>query len=640
MPFSVKENLREKIKSIPHTSGVYKMLDREGQIIYIGKAKNLYKRVSSYFTKNTDRQITRMLVETIHNIDVITTTNEGEALILENNLIKKHQPFFNIDLKDNKTYPYLVLLRTKKSLSLVKTRNKNLLGSYFGPYTPVSLADYYLKALHMLYPLKKCNRQNFPKGFKPCFYFDIGQCLDYCRGEVGEEEISNLFNEVKGLLSHRKQSQLIKKINLSIKENSEKNNFEKAKTLHEILSLIQVSQNQQSVEWLNENNFDVMDFREIYGVIALTILKYREGKLLNKESFKLNNKSEKSAASYDLMHLAESLSQFLFEYYKQPHHRVKIILSRAFNEQEILTAIKESIKYASFQGADQEKKNAQPVKVEIPQRGDKMNLIKIAEANTNYQLELLKTKPALEKVLKQLKEILLLPKIPRAIESYDVANTGDQAIMAGLVAFKDGKKDPKNYRLFNMRETPGQDDYKSIEETIYRRFQRLLKEKKDFPDLVIIDGGKGQLNAALKGISRLVDQGGSEKSGAAILAQKIPIISLAKREEIIFVPKKEHGIALPHTHSVLRFLVSIRDETHRFINTRHQLKRKKLSLMSELLSIPNFGPIKLKRVMHNFPSLTEIKKSSPEKIKQLTQLSEKDIINLKKFIGGRVNSLG
>ncbi len=609
--------LKKKIATFPSAAGIYKMLDENKKIIYIGKAKNLKKRVASYFTKQSQRKITEILVQKINAIEFITTNNEREALILENNLIKQYQPFFNIDLKDNKTYPYLLLTTHEKFPQLLKTRIKGKKGIYFGPYPNVQVVDNYLKIFNLLYPLKKCLRKKFPANFKPCFYFDLGQCLDYCTGNVPQEKTTTINHEIKTLLGKNKNP-LIKKINEQMQIAIKKQNYEKAQLLKESLILIKTEGKQQSVEWLKEDDFDVIDFLTSDKIIVMTILKFRGGKLIQKESFPFKGKFLFSKDSFSPP-LKELLSQFLFEFYKNYQEKInQILLSESFFYDNFHQEISEVINQA-FALAFPEIINPHFVKVKIPQKGNKLRLLELARANSRYEAIQQKEKPQENEVLVVLRDLLGLPTLPQVIESFDIANTANQGIMGGMVSFYKGKKSPKDYRVFNVKSTAIQDDFKSMEEVITRRYSRLLQEKKKLPDLVLIDGGKGQLGKA-------------QASLTALGITETPVISLAKKKETIFLPRLAEGISLPFSHPVLRLLVSIRDETHRFVNSRHASRRTKETLTSRLTKIKNFGPVKIKKVLQNFQNLEEIKTLSPEEIYQRTKLNKKDIDALLHFL--------
>ena len=537
-------------------------------------------------------------------------------MILENNLIKRYSPFFNIDLKDNKTYPYLWLTTHETFPQLIKTRYKGPQGSYFGPYPNVYLVDQYIKLFNLLYPLKKCSRKKFPPNFKPCFYFDIGQCLDYCAGKVTKEKIASITKEIKELLGNNKKS-LLKKINAHINDAVVKQNYEKAKLLKESLTLIEDYDNQQSVEWLSEDDFDVIDFNCWEMILIVTILKFRNGKLINKESYKINGRM--LFFKEDLStNLQEALKQYLFEYYQKTYDRVKkIYLSDSFLKEKFFLEIEKTIQIAFSLNFPQI--NNHLLKVKVPLKGNKTHLIELAKSNSNYKLAEEKLKMKEEEVLGELQKLLTLPKKPKLIESFDIANTADQGIMGGMVCFVNGKKHKSDYRLFNIKTTAKQDDFKSMEEVIHRRYSRQLKERKKLPDLILIDGGKGQLNAALKSLHQLE-------------LSKVPVISLSKKKETIFVPNLKEGLNLPFSHPCLRFIISLRDETHRFINYQHSKKRSKINLKSSLLNIKNFGKVKVNKLLSTIEDFNEIANCSLEEVKKITKLKEKDAAALMKHL--------
>lgn len=618
-PSDVALQLREKVRLFPEKSGVYRMYDKKGVICYIGKAKNLRHRVSSYFNSSQKRLVTHILLSKVFTIDYLVTQTETEALILENNLIKRHQPFFNIDLKDNKTYPYLLLTTEYGYPRLVKTRSLQKKGMYFGPYTNVPLMHAFLEAVNHLYPLKKCSQNKFPKNFKPCLYYHIGECLDYCRGGVKRETIKKMIDEIKDLLRGN-HGVLVKKLKEEMKLESARENFERALTFRNIIDTFTQLTTEQSVSTTGEDHFDALHYTTDEKHFIIALLQFRMGKLVNKHIFDFETplfsedqvEAAKEPSNYFLV---DTFSRFLYDYYSRQEELIGEVLlpSSLFvaydgAEEELLNSLTSAIEKKNKERDD--KKIPLPLLV-TPQKGAKKRFLKLAEVNAALSLQELVRKNQRNNVLKLVKEKLLLTRLPKVIESFDVANTADRHIMAGMVRYVDGRKEKAGYRLFHIKHVSHQDDFMSMKEAVFRRYDRLIREKKDLPDLVMIDGGKGQLSAAKSALDSLK-------------LPQVPIISLAKKEEWIYLSAKGEPLKLPHTHAVLRFLVEIRDETHRFINSSHVRKRDKDELKSCLEEVKGLGEKKIKILLTRFDNLEQIKQCTPKQIEELPFFGRKD----------------
>lgn len=606
----VAEHLHKQIQNTPEFPGIYKMLDHRGNIIYIGKAKNLKKRIASYFQKNLPRKITRILVQQIYSFDTIVTDTEKEALLLEDHLIKQNRPFFNIELRDNKTYPYLWLTINKGYPQLIKTRSRPPAnrGYLFGPYSNVYELNMYIEVLHSLYPLKKCSQEKFPKNFKPCLYYDIGQCLDYCTGGVSREQMKGLLNEVKNTIDGSKKNKqvLSEKLNHKLSREIKHLNFEKAKVIKEQMQLLETFNHQQKILFRHENNFDIVEVELSDDFLIIVVLEFRMGRLSNKKTYECFTLPELYEQTKIDHWVETTLGKFIISYYSDHQRPIleEVIVPQLLKnvtsiEAEIVHYLKSNLDYDFT------------FKMLQPKKGKRYNLLKLAKANAKLSASEINRAKEKETYIKELKKILNLKTPPSSIESFDIANTGEQSIMAGMVRFVDGKKDKNNYRLFNIKSTREQDDFLSMSEAVYRRYKRLLQENKPFPDLVLIDGGKGQLSAA-------------EKSLARLGVKNQMIVSLAKKEEELFVPKNKNPLKLDLQNPALFFLMSVRDETHRFVNTSHRRQRDKKTLESVLSSIPNIGAKKKQILNLHFESIEEIKNTTEEKICSLPYFSKKD----------------
>ncbi len=693
---------RQKTRVFPALPGVYKMFNHENKIIYIGKAKNLRSRVASYFHSHHERAITGILVAQIWGIDYIIAESEKEALVIENDLIKRYKPFFNIDLRDNKTYPYLVFSTENNFPQLFKTRKLGLKGMYFGPYTNVKLMNVYLDVVNSLYPLKKCAKQKFPKGFKPCLYYHIGKCLDYCSANVTKETIDELARKVKKLLKTSPKD-LIGSLEIEMQKASEKLDYERAMTLRDSIGIMNSIEEEEPARLQDESSFDVLHYKASHGWMIIAVLCFREGKLLHKDVHEFKNElfagggeteeaikadEDMEYRAYDLSLLVDVFSQFLYSYYKSyretgecisrvlipesiyyaegASEQLKLSLKAAFADDELLPRLgtgtgtrgggrkkeQSSLPRQSAVMGISESKQAEaeagaylgmarfgPVASELqeefefkvkvkakkaPQlqtalRGQGRRYLELAKANAGYSFYELLRKKERQDQCKHLKEALGLKKIPQLVDCFDVANIGDYNIVAACVRFLRGEKDTSNYRLFNMRFTKTQNDFLSMAEAVFRHYRRMVEENKTLPDFVLIDGGKGQLSAALRSLENL----GIDK--------KMVIASLAKKEELLFLPKLSQPIKLSHQDPALQFLVHVRDEAHRFVNKHHQWRRSKQAFQSSLHAVKGLGLKKTKTLLRHFDSLEELKLASKEKVLKLPFIGEKDYCLLVSF---------
>ena len=594
------------------------MLGSDEDILYIGKAKNLSHRVRSYFTGKTDRLLITYLVHRIVDVEIIITPTERDALLLENNLIKEHQPYFNIDLKDAKSYPYIRLTSHERFPRIYKTRERVKGGEYFGPYTNLPKMYLLIELINDLYPLKKCRQQRFPKGFKPCMYFHIDKCLPYCTGKVSKKEIAFLKESARKVLKGG-----INGIRQAIKEKmhsaKDKQYFEVALAHRRQLEELEGINEKQQVQLNSEKNLDVFNYHISDSGIIFVVLNFRDGNLIDKQSFPF----EKDAFKDDWQDVEfspyfwELFNSFILQYYQIVIEPIKEILTPFVleNRQAI-----EEILIQRYAKQTRSEIRAKCFKFITPLQGQKKNLLDLAKANArlSYQ-ELIKAKEKAN-YIQELKKILKLKKTPQTIECFDIANTGDKAILAGMVRFVKGEKDSQNYRIFNIKSTEKQDDFISMKEAVYRRYRRLLDEKKTLPDLILIDGGKGQLSSAVESLNALGLKGQ-------------PIISIAKKEEQIYVPKKSHPLPISLDSPSLQYLISIRDEAHRWANTSHKQKRDKEAFSSLLYNIPGLGDKKIKTLYARFKNIEDIFYASKESILALPFFGERDFECIKDYLG-------
>jgi len=509
--------MKPDLSKIPNNPGCYLYFDKRKKIIYVGKAKNLKKRVASYFNRELDDEKTRQLVKNIDDVDFIITNNEVEALILENNLIKKNKPKYNIDLKDSKRYAYIRLTKEEWP-RLVIFRDKKEKGKYFGPFVSAKERDYILKLLVKTFKIRTCKR--LPK--KKCLRYDLELCDGPCiKGISKKDYMRNINNAV--LVLKGKTSELVKSLKKRMNEESKKENFEFALELRNRINAVGLLHEKQVMERTKKFNENVINYIVRDSRVYLMLFKVRKGIMEQKEEFEFDFKKN-------------FLEEFLVQYYSDNPIPKEIILPEEVDE-----AVKKFFRIKK-------------VKLVIPKKGEKKKLLELVRKNIEIQHF------SNFDTLEELQEKLNLSTLPRVIECFDVSHLGGTEVVASMVQFRNGKPDKNNYRKFKVKGDFGIDDTASIKEVVFRRYYRLVKENAEFPDLIVIDGGIAQLNFAKKSLEEL--------------KIKIPIISLAKREEEIYLPDGE-VLRLNKKDKALLLLIRIRDEAHRFAVSFQRLRRTK-----------------------------------------------------------------
>ena len=540
--------------------------DPQDTVIYVGKAKNLKNRLSSYFSGKKDIK-TRLLISSAKSIEYITTANEYEAFLLENNLIKKYSPKYNINLKDGKSYPSLRI--TKEEFPrLFKTRNILHDGStYFGPYPDATALDTFIETLYQIYPLRHCKK--FVKKDSPCLYYHMGQCKAPCCGKISKESYSEFFGEISDLLKEN-SDETSKKLTAKMKEAAAALNFEKAARLRDGLRALMIMQNQNIVESFDAEDRDYIAHYREGELVSFTVLKIRNGKLLGRDNHRVTSLNEDD----------ELISEFMNAYYTSKEEvPPKIFVPHEYGLEMVERRLKEILEI-------------EPNVIEVSQDMSQRDLAAMQMAQQNAKEDIIRRLrergdlPALQ----ELKDILGLKNLPIRIEGFDIAHIGGKFPVASLISFYNGNPDKKNYRYFRLKTTDGYiDDFQSMREATSRRYTRLLNEQAELPDLILIDGGIGQVNA--------VDQ--VLKS----LNLDIPIAGLAKRDEEIWLPNAEKPVCLPKRSDALRLLQRVRDETHRFATSRNQRLRTKENVVSIFLEIPGIGEKRARTLTKHFTTL-------------------------------------
>ncbi|MFH1642355.1 MAG: excinuclease ABC subunit UvrC [Nanoarchaeota archaeon] len=505
---------------IPTNPGCYIFKDNKDKIIYIGKAKNLRKRVNSYFQKKDHDEKTRVLVENVATTDFIATDNEIEALILENNLIKKNQPKFNIRLKDSKRYAYIKLTADEFPRLLLAREFGS--GKYFGPFTTSIERDHVFKLCQRMFMLRTCKK--IPK--RPCLRLHINLCTGPCAGKISKKEYSHEVYLASKVLSG-KSLELIKELKKDMKEASKNKKYEIAMERRDQISSLEYLKERQNMERMKKYDEDIINYIVICGKVYLILFNIYKGTLINKQEYVFSDNPN-------------FLEEFILQYYSENSVPKELIVPDSVDES--------LVKFLA-------KKRGNNVKVIIPSRGSKKQLLDLVQKNIEITFF-----GDIEKV-KALRDKLKLHDLPSVIECFDISHLSGTSTVGSMVQFRNGKPDKSNYRRFKIRTVSGVDDTASIAEVVRRRYTRLKNEKSNLPDLIIIDGGKGQLNSAWDEIVKL--------------GIRIPMISVAKRLEEVYVLGLSFPLRFDSKEKALLYIREMRDEAHRFAISYHKLLRKK-----------------------------------------------------------------
>lgn len=583
------------VKEIPHSSGVYLMKNSRGVIIYVGKAKDLKKRVSSYFLKNRDLK-TQMLVSHIDDIEFIITSNEYEALILENNLIKKWNPKYNISLKDGKTFP-VIRITHEDYPRVFRTRRVVKDGSlYFGPYADVRKLDTYLELIDRLFPLRKC-KGTLRRRYSPCLYYHIGRCKAPCTGAISKEDYQLAVDKVRAFLSG-KTDELVRTLKADMQKAAEEMAYEQAAEVRDTLIAIESVQTQQKVQDFSSNQRAYAACCMDREICSVSLLQMDEGKLLGREMFR--------AQAYSDMH--DTLTTFIMQFYTDPD----LVPRELFVSDEVDTELLQDY-FRKELGCS--------VRIHRPQQGRHRKIIQMAMENARQDVARRKRGQRNISGLEELQQALSLESLPRRIEGFDIAQLSGKYPVASLISFYDGNPDKKNYRRFHLKTLGGAiDDYEAIREAVARRYTRVINEQLEQPDLILIDGGKGQVNAAREILETLS-------------LYHIPVIGLAKEFEEIHLFDRDEPVRLPEGNEALRILQAVRDETHRFATSLNKKKREQDSRFSLLESVDGIGPARSKRLMQSFISIDGIREASVEQISRRCSIPEDVVKRLKDQLG-------
>ena len=575
-----------KIKSpdnLPNKPGVYIMKDDTDTIIYIGKAKSLVKRVKSYFREKLDRPKTQILMSHFDSLEYIVTNSEKEALILEATLIKKHRPRYNIQLKDDKRYPY-VKITDEEFPRLVITRNVTKNGVYFGPFTDVGSVKQTVKFLKSLFKIRTCRNMN-----GPCLNSQIDLCYAPCDGRISKEEYGEIINKID-LFFQGKYSTIVNNLKREMVEAANREEFEKAAVIRDQISSIEEIMEKQLVDFVDDDlDQDVIAIAPSENEVVVIIMPIRNGKIVGRDDFLMSGSQYESSS--------EIMFSFIQQYYGYNRHIPKqILLDEDIDEKELLEEWLSDLR-------------GNKVTIKVPQKGVKLRLVKMAKKNA----EIIKHQSKkMESALIELKKYLKLEKLPRVIEGYDISNISGKFPVGSKVSFKDGKPNKKKYKHFKMK-TPGPNDFAMMEELLTRRLKRIDEDPE--PDLIVIDGGKGQLGMVCGVLDKLN-------------LSHIPVIGLAKEFEEIFIPNSKRPIIIPKNNKALHLLQQVRDESHRFAITFHRKLRSDNIEASPLDEIVGVGKKRKVALLKEFQTIDNIKKASVDDILKIKGMNKKTAENV------------
>ncbi len=581
----MNSNLELQLKTLPSEPGVYRYYDKNRQLLYVGKAKNLKKRVLSYFNKNLSGYRTKIMVRKIDYLETTVVPSEYDALLLENNLIKEHQPFYNVMMKDDKTFPYLCI-KNEDFPRIFLTRNVIKDGSeYYGPYAKVRPAKVLLEIIKNLYKIRTCNLNLAPEKiaegkYKVCLEYHIKNCKGPCEGLESKESYDKKIDAVRGIIKgdfRLARNFLIDEMQ-AFAENLE---FEKAQMVKEQIDLLENYQAKHTVVNPNIDDVDVFGMTSDETAAYVNFFKIRNGNIIQSYTTEIKKVLEES----DEEILEEAI--------------IEIRQKFSSESKEILLPFHLNTEFPN-------------VKLLVPKMGDKKRIVELSEKNAKeYRIEKLKQVQIVDperhtnRIMAEMQKLLRMPVEPRHIEGFDNSNIQGTNPVSACVVFKDGKPSKQDYRIFHPKTVEGPNDFATMEEVIYRRYKRILDEGENLPQLILIDGGKGQLSSAVKSLKLLGLYG------------KITIIGIAKRLEEIYFPEDSIPLYLDKKSETLKILQRVRDESHRFGVKNHRTRRKNSTIKSELEEIPGIGEKTIEMLLQKLKSVKRVKESSQETLEEI-----------------------
>jgi excinuclease ABC subunit C len=607
--------INEQLKQLPVNPGVYLMKDTGGKILYVGKASDLSNRVRSYFQLSSKLSPkTRQLVAEVNELEFFITNSEYEALILENNLIKRYRPYYNVRLKDDKTYPYIRIDLKEDWPAVSFTRRlRNDGARYFGPFTSPWSVRQTLKILEGIFRFRSCTKSITGTDKRPCLKYHLGHCLAPCTGAVNKEEYKEAVRQTV-LFLEGKQEKVIHEFEQQMKSASEAMRFEKAAQLRDRITAIKSVIEGQKIAAKVTGEEDAIAFTTDKDQAYVQIFFIRGGKLIGRESFVLSGTNAEEPK--------QIMTSFVKQYYDSATYIPPLLLLQYPIDDK--NAIQEWLK----------QKRVGAVNISVPRKGSKKELIQIVAENAEQGLKQMKVKqfaaPAvLESALKEIQEKLRLSRSPERVEGYDISNIRGKEAVGSMVVFENGRAKPSHYRRFRIKTVPEANDYAMLQEILRRRFKRVAIGKTDIdtseswgilPDLVLIDGGKGQLNMA---------QSAMKEAGV----DSISIASLAKENEEVFIPGRKASIVLPRNSPALQLLQRVRDEAHRFAVTYFTKVHKKKTFTSSLDNIPGIGPKRKHALLKQFGTVKGIRDASLNELATVNGITQNLAERLKEQLG-------
>ena len=603
----ISDKIKSILKTIPTDPGVYRYYDDKGEIIYVGKAKNLKRRVHSYFNKQQQSRKVSVLVSRIADIRFTVVNSEMEALLLENNFIKQYKPRYNILLKDDKTYPW-ICIKNEKFPRVFLTRKKVNDGStYFGPYPSVMTAKTLLEMLRQLYPIRNCKlilrQENIKNGhYRPCLEYHIGNCKAPCDGSISEDDYNEMIYNVKKVIKGNVQ-EVLRDMKSKMMAHAAKLEFEQAQVIKDKYDLLENYHAKSVVCSNTAHDMEVFSFEDADASFYINYMKIVEGAIIQSHSLEIKRKLEETPE--------ELLSMAIIEIHQMnagTDSDTDSHINKGKKNREIIIPIELDI-------------NIEGVRFTVPQRGEKFEILELSQRNAKqYRLEMEKLRTLVDperhtkRILNQMKEDLKLPVLPEVIECFDNSNfQGDYAV-AAMTQFVNAKPNKSGYRHFNIKTVEGPNDFASMEEIIYRRYSRLLNENQRLPDLIVVDGGKGQLSSAVKILQQLG------------LFGKISIIGIAEKLEEIYFPGDSIPLYIDKRSETLKVIQHIRDEAHRFGITHHRKKFEKGFIHSELNDIKGIGKQTAEKLMLELKSVKNIKEASLETLEAIVGKAKAKIV--------------
>ena len=583
------------IRQLPDSPGVYQYYDKEGKIIYVGKAKNLKKRVSSYFRRD-DSLVgkVRVLVQKITDIQVVVVETELDALLLENNLIKKYQPRYNVMLKDDKTYPW-ICIKKEAFPRIFPTRHRMNDGSdYFGPYASVKMMNTLLDLIRQLYQVRSCSLNlgsaNIQAGkYKVCLEYHINNCLGPCEGLQTEEDYQQSLTEIRNILRGNISSARQHLAGM-MRTYAETYQFEKAQVVKEKIELLDRYQSKSSIVSPSIHNIDVFSYVDEPAAAYINFMKVINGCIIQAHTVEIRKKLDESPEELLLLAITELRERF------------------DSDSPEIVVPFKPEVEFPG-------------VSYVTPIRGEKKKLLELSERNAKYyqlekhkQLEHVDPERHTQRIMEQMKKDLRLKEQPLRIDCFDNSNIQGAYPVSAMVVFTNGKPDKKEYRHFNIKTVEGPNDFASMEEVIYRRYKRVMDENQSLPNLIIVDGGKGQLSSAMESIEKLGLHG------------KVAVIGIAKRLEEIYYPGDTLPLYIDKKSETLRIIQQLRDEAHRFGITHHRKRREKGTIKTELTEITGVGQSTSTLLLRKFRSVKGIKEATLADLQKVAGLAKGKIV--------------